>query len=69
MDERSLADDIVYQHAVYADKLVALTITDVQLNQMVPDVPFSFEGLPLNLSSPASESSSNTEDSSVEYNT
>ena len=69
MDERGLADDIAYQHAVYADELVALTIAGVQLNQMVPDVPFSFEGSPLHSSLPASESSSNAEDSSAEYDT
>ena len=37
MDERGLTDDISYHHAVYADELVALTVADMQLRQIISD--------------------------------
>ena len=34
MDERGIADNISYHHAVYADELVALAVADKQLQQL-----------------------------------
>ena len=37
MNERGLTDNISYHHAVYAEKLVALTVTDMPLHQITSD--------------------------------